>query len=97
MHEAYCCLHCCPRTQAAQPYVLVGLLYCNLDTNTLGTYTVTYSVTGGSPSVTVSVSRTVVVQVGAVCLSVCLHIEPELLCAREGGGMLASWLCAKLC
>jgi hypothetical protein len=49
--------------QAAQPYSLVGLTYCGINMSRPASYTITYSVTGGTPAVIVSATRTLIVQV----------------------------------
>lgn len=51
--------------QLAQPYSVVGLQYCGINMSQPATYTITYSVTGGYPVTTVSVSRNVTVEVRA--------------------------------
>ncbi len=51
-----------PDPRSPQPYSLVGLRYCRVNTSRTGQYTVTYSVTAGNPVQTVTATRTVVVQ-----------------------------------
>ena len=51
-----------PDPRSAQPYLLVGLRYCGVNTSRTGQYIVTYSVTAGSPAQTATVTRTVVIQ-----------------------------------
>ncbi len=51
------------RAQAPQPFSIVGLQYCAINMSLPSTYLLSFSVTAGTPAVTVNVTRTLVVQV----------------------------------